>query len=128
MILVDSSVWIEYFRKGIESSILSNLLDLDLVYTNEIILTELIPVLFHKKEFDIIENLRALAIIPLEIYWEGIIALQNLNLKNGLNRVGIPDLFIAQQCISQNIELWTFDKHFQLMAEHTTLKLFRSIL
>jgi predicted nucleic acid-binding protein len=32
-------------------------------------------------------------------------------------------LMIVQHCIDDNIELWTFDKHFQLMAKHTSLKL-----
>ena len=40
-------------------------------------------------------------------------ALQFLNLQNGINKVGLFDLIIAQQSINGNIELWSLDKDFQ---------------
>jgi predicted nucleic acid-binding protein len=123
MILVDSSVWIGYLRSGENSDLLQILINLDLVCTNEIILSELIPVLQHSNQTVLIESLKALPCIPHTIFWEGIRALQLLNLQNGINNVGLPDLMIAQQCINDNIELWSLDKHFRLMATHTSLKL-----
>jgi len=45
MILIDSSVWIDYFKGGEESALLSDLIINNLVLTNEIILTEIIPLL-----------------------------------------------------------------------------------
>lgn len=124
MILIDSSVWIDYFNGGENSVLLGDLINLDLAVTNDVILTELIPNLrFLKKNdfisaFEVIENKR------LNIFWDGIRELRILNLKNGINKVGIADLIIAQQCLDQNLELWSFDKHFKLMAQHTNLKLF----
>ncbi|WP_394993148.1 PIN domain-containing protein [Emticicia sp.] len=123
MILVDSSVWIGYLRSGENAEILQTLVNLDLVCTNEIILSELIPALQHRKQTTLIESLEALPCIPHTIFWEGIRALQLLNLQYGINKVGLPDLMIAQQCITNNIELCSLDKHFQLMATHTSLKL-----
>jgi len=43
-VLTDSSVWINYFKKG-EPTILDRLIEEDLVYINEIIFTELAPIL-----------------------------------------------------------------------------------
>ncbi len=125
MILVDSSVWIGYLRSGENTDLLQTLINLDLVCTNEIILSELIPALQYRHQMTIVESLKALPCIPYTIFWEGIRALQTLNLQNGINKVGLPDLMIAQQCIDNNIELWSFDKHFRLMSEHTSLKLMR---
>lgn len=123
MILVDSSVWIDYFRGGEKSNQLPMLIELDLVCTNEIILSELLPILQHRNQKEIIESLKALKCLPYTIFWDGIRALQLLNLQNGINKVGLSDLMIAQHCLDENIELWSFDKHFKLMATHTSLKL-----
>lgn len=38
-----------------------------------------------------------------------------MNLKDGINNVGIPDLIIMQQVIEEKLVLYTFDKHFKLM-------------
>jgi predicted nucleic acid-binding protein len=123
MILVDSSIWIGYFRTGENFDLLQTLIQLDLICTNEIILSELIPVLKHKNQPAIIESLLALECVPHTIFWEGLRALQLLNLQNGINKVGLPDLIIAQQCIDENIELWSLDKHFVMISKHTTLNL-----
>ncbi|MDF7816877.1 PIN domain-containing protein [Runella sp. MFBS21] len=123
MILVDTSVWVGYFRKGENAESLEKLITLDLICTNEIILSELIPALQHRRQRELIQNLNALPCVPYTIFWEGIRTLQVLNLTNGINKVGLPDLMIAQHCLDQNLELWSLDKHFRLIAQQTTLKL-----
>jgi predicted nucleic acid-binding protein len=124
MILVDSSVWIDYFRGGERTKTLDLFIELDLVATNELILTELLPFLRLQNEMEIFGKLNILPRIELDIFWEGIREIQKLNLKQGVNNVGIPDLIIAQQCVDKNLELWTFDKHFRLMVEYLELKLY----
>jgi predicted nucleic acid-binding protein len=99
-------------------------IELDLVATNELILTELLPFLRLRNEKGIFSILSILPRIELEIFWEGIREIQKLNLKRGVNNVGIPDLIIAQQCVDKNLELWTFDKHFKLMSEYLELKIY----
>lgn len=126
MILVDTSVWIDYFRGGEHSEDLSDLIQLDVVCTNEIILTELLPVLVHRNQKDLTEALQALPCVPYTVFWAGIRLVQNLNIKSGINKVGLPDLMIAQHCIDCNLELWSLDKHFQMMSKHIALKLFKS--
>jgi hypothetical protein len=125
MVLVDSSVWISFF-KGENSSHLDRLIEEDMVCTNELILTELLPLLHHKRETDVISALLALPIIPLQIDWELIRRYHVLNLANGLNHVGIPDLVILQQVIENHLSLFSFDNHFKKMAEHLNFDLLSS--
>ncbi|EOZ98420.1 MULTISPECIES: PIN domain-containing protein [Cyclobacteriaceae] len=121
-VLVDSSVWIDYFKSG-NVPLLDQMIIEDLVCTNELILTELSPFLEHKGKFDIVENLQELETIPLSIDWSLIRKYQVLNLQNGVNKVGIPDLIILQQVIQEKISLFTFDKHFKLMQDYLNFEL-----
>jgi predicted nucleic acid-binding protein len=121
-ILIDSSVWIEYFRSG-KPAKLDRIIEEDLVCINELILTELSPSLMLKKETEILEGLNAIEIIPLNIDWDIIRDYQLMNLQNGINNVGIPDLIILQQVIEQKMSLFSFDKHFKLMQKHLHLEL-----
>jgi len=125
MVLVDSSVWIEYF-KGNESVLaLNELIDSNNLCINNLILAELLPSINHKKETDLKELLLTIEKIDMLIDWHQIIIMQTINLKNGINKVGISDLIIAQNAIENNIELYAIDKHFALMSEVHELKLFR---
>lgn len=65
-----------------------------------------------------LEGLLALELIPLQIDWKLIRAYQLINLQNGINKVGLPDLMIIQQVIEEKMALFSFDKHFKLMNEH----------
>ncbi len=121
-VLVDSSVWIEYFKSGGVDK-LDRLIEEDLACVNELILTELVPAATLKKETDILDGLQALSMIPLTIDWEIIRDYQLMNLQNGINKVGIPDLIILQQVIDQKITLFSFDKHFRLMQAYLNFEL-----
>lgn len=123
-VLVDSSVWIEYFKSG-KIKILDRLIEEDLACINELIFTELAPLLFKKGEDDVVAGLSALELVPLQIDWNIIRDYQLMNLKNGINRVGIPDLIILQQVIDQKITLFSFDKHFALMNEHLNFEIMK---
>jgi len=45
LVLVDTSVWIDYFRAGNKSAELDDLIDENIIVINELILAELIPFL-----------------------------------------------------------------------------------
>lgn len=122
-VLTDSSVWIDYLKKG-EPAILDRLIDEDLVCINEIIFTELAPVLRKQNEMSALEGLEALERIPLKVDWVIIRKYQSMNLENGINHVGIPDLMILQQVIDEKITLFSFDKYFKLMKNHLKFELF----
>ena len=121
-ILIDSSVWIEYFRTGKPAN-LDRIIEEDLACINELILTELAPALLLKKETEILEGLKSIELIPLNIDWEIIRDYQHMNLQIGINKVGIPDLMILQQVIEQKMSLYSFDKHFKLMQNHLNFEL-----
>ncbi len=125
MVLVDSSVWIEYFKGNEKSLPLNNLIDSNNVCINDLILSELIPSISHKKETDLKELLLSVAKIPIQIDWNNIIYMQTLNLRNGINNVGIADLIIAQNSIENDIELFAIDKHFQLMSELHGIRIYK---
>src|SRR4030042_1610563 len=125
MVLVDSSVWIEYF-KGTESALpLNDLIDSNNICINDLILAELLPSINHKKEDRLKELLLTITKIDIEINWNQIIYMQTLNLRNGINNVGIADLIIVQNTTDNNMELFSLDKHFQLMSELHGLKLYQ---
>jgi predicted nucleic acid-binding protein len=123
-VLVDSSVWIGYFRGIEEAKHLDQLIDTNTVFTNDLILAEIIPSLLLRKEKELVDLMSSIERLKLDIDWIGLIHYQVLNLKNGLNRVGIPDLIIAQNAIQNGIQLFSFDKHFDLMKKDIGLKMY----
>ncbi|MEJ2694592.1 MAG: PIN domain-containing protein [Candidatus Thiodiazotropha sp.] len=94
-VLVDTSIWVDYFRDGDNSKDLDCLIDENLIVTNDIILAELIPYLKIKKQTKVISLLHEINKIPLAIQWEALIEYQVKCLKSGVNGVGVPDLVIA---------------------------------
>jgi hypothetical protein len=100
------------------------LIDNNQICVNDLILSELLPFLKIKKELKLIDILLSIRKIPLAIDWPQIIDYQTLNLKSGINNVGIPDLIILQNVISSNLTLFTRDKHFSLMKEIISFNLF----
>ena len=124
MVLVDTSIWIDYFRDGKDSSDLELLIDENLIVINEIILAELIPYLKIKKQTTVVKLLNEISKTPLDIEWQEIIELQIKCLKSGANGMGIPDLIIAQNAKQNDCEIYSLDKHFKLLNKVLKIKLF----
>ena len=122
-VLVDTSVWVEYFRSGNNSEELDFLIDENLIVTNDLILAELIPFLKVRKQRKLTNLLLNINKLNLSINWGQIIEYQYKCLKNGLNGVGIPDLIIAQNAKQNNCEIYSLDNHFSLMKDILTLKI-----
>ncbi len=116
-VLVDTSIWIDYFRSGAHSEKLDYLIDENLVVINNLILTELLPLLTVKKENHIIALLQKLRKLPIELDWDNIVALQVSCLQSGVSGIGIPDLIIAQNAIQNTLAIYSLDKHFVLMQK-----------
>ncbi len=123
-VLVDSSVWIGYLRNAGQADTLDLLIEENLIVINDLILSELIPPLTIRNEKKLISLLHEIKKQPMNIDWDGIIHLQIICLKNGINGVGIPDLIIAQNAIQGRLKLLSGDKHFLLIAKHTALDIF----
>lgn len=122
-LLVDSSVWIDYFRSGGNSKDLDFLIDENVIVTNDIILAELIPYLLLKNQTKVIELLQEINKISLNIHWEEIIEFQASCLQSGANGIGIPDLIIAQNAKQNNCKIYSMDKHFRLLNHILGIKL-----
>ncbi len=127
-VLVDSSVWITYFKDKNAHNDLNELIKYNQICTNNLILSELLPFLKIKKEEELMEILLTLPNIEISIDWSLIINLQVQNLRNGINKVGIPDLIILENVIDNNLILYTEDKHFKLMNEHMNFDLYEEAL
>jgi predicted nucleic acid-binding protein len=121
-ILVDTSIWIDYFKSGFNSSNLDILIDENLIVTNDIILAELIPFLEIKKQIKVIKLLKNILKFPIQIDWEEIIQFQIKCLKSGINGIGIPDLIIAQNIKQNNCQIYSLGKHFKHLQKIIGIK------
>ena len=122
-VLVDSSIWVDYFRDGKNSSTLDYLIDQNIVAINDLILAELVPFLKIRNQQKIISLLNSISKTDLNIKWKQIIDYQYRCLKKGINGIGLPDLIIAQNAIQNHCELYSLDNHFKLMKDVIELKL-----
>jgi predicted nucleic acid-binding protein len=122
-VLVDTSIWIEYFRTGKDSEKLDFFIDENLIVINDLILAELVPSLRVQNQRKIIELLHNIKKLELSINWDQIMEFQFQCLKNGLNAIGIPDLIIAQNAKQNHCTIYTFDRHFELMKDILKLQL-----
>jgi len=125
-ILIDTSIWIDYFRGNSVADHLSDLIDQNRIAVNDLILAELIPSINQRKERRLKDLLLSIRNVALSIDWPRIIEMQTRNLKSGHKRIGIPDLIIAQNAIGNRLVLFENDKHFLPMTELFGLQLFRS--
>jgi len=126
MILVDTSVWIYYYRpagsKKIQE-ILKEAIINDLVAVNGIIMVEVLSGISRRVDFEEVNSdFNGFHIYPLD---NKIFAMAS-SIGASLRRKGITipstDLIIAASAIDNNSTLYHIDNHFTLMAEHTKLK------
>ena len=122
-VLVDTSVWIDYFRGGGSSERLDFLIDENLLVINDLILAELVPFLKVQNKRKIIVLLYNINRLILSINWRQILEYQYECLKNGLNGIGIPDLIIAQNAKQNRCEIYSLGNHFYLMKDILALQI-----
>jgi len=123
-VLIDSSIWIDFFKGNEKVAFVSNILLAGLACTNEVVLTELLPSMRIKKEENLIKLMRQVRKFDMEIDWTQLRNIQSMNLQNGNNKVPLADIMIAQNCIQNDLKLLTTDKHFIKMAEYLPLQIF----
>ena len=131
-VIVDTSVWIAFFRGTLENKATSDALDYllsgDEVLVNDIILTELVPFLNLRGESERAASLFALRSPDLDTDWNELRKLQETCIRSGINKVGIPDLMVAQQAMRLDVPLFSIDKHFPLIAKVSPLRLWPDTL
>lgn len=123
-VIIDSSVWIEYFRKGNNSEKVDFLIDEDLIVTNDLILAELTPFLMMRKQEKLLKLLHNINKLAIKISWDQLVDFQCSCLQNGLNGVGIPDLIIVQNAIQNDSQIYSLDKHFTSMSAFLDVEIF----
>jgi len=123
-VLIDTSVWVEYFRNSNNCEPLEVLIDENLVATNDLVLAEIIPYLKIRKQRTIIKLLSSINNLGMAINWDQIMDFQYECLKNGINCIGIPDLIIAQNAKQNNCPIYSLDKHFIVLKNVVNIELF----
>ena len=123
-VLVDSSVWIDYFRGTGQPDVLDYLIDENFVVTNDLILTELVPALHVRRQKSLISLLGEIKRYPVDIDWDDLRQMQITCICNGINGVGIPDLIITQNVIQNDLHLLSADGHFVSISKHVPLSLY----
>lgn len=129
VVLVDSSVWIDYFN-GIQSdktNILDELLRTQLVIIGDIILTEILQGFASENDYKDAKRI----LMPLNCIHLGgkSLAIKTASNFRFLRSKGITirktiDMLIGSWCIEHGIELLHNDKDFDQIATHLPLKIY----
>ena len=127
MILVDSSVWIDYFNGTItkQTGRLDGLLGREPLAIGDLILTEVLQGFAEEREFNqarkMLTSLTVVELGGLEI------AIQAAKNFRALRRLGVTvrktlDTVIATRCIESGYDLLHSDRDFDPFAEHLGLR------
>lgn len=127
MILVDSSVWIDYFngKATLQTDRLDELLGRDTVAIGDLILTEVLRGFHAEREFhEIRRRLHALTLVELGGRQVAVRAAENFRT---LRQLGITvrstiDCIIATRCIDSGHQLLHSDRDFEPFAKHLGLR------
>ena len=74
MILIDTSVWIDYFRDGKTSDMIDYLIDNADVCINDVIRAELLPMMIQRNERELEMLLSSLPCLKIHIDWDGFVS------------------------------------------------------
>jgi len=114
-VLVDTSVWIEFFKQQSETGDkLSELIIKNVVWTCGIVLFEIIQgVKTEDEKATLLETLLSLQYVEMtQPLWQKAGELSASLKKKGVN-LPLSDIFIATICLKQNLQIFTLDKHFE---------------
>jgi len=127
MILVDSSVWIDYFRGTVtpQTDRLDALLGTELIATGDLILTEVLQGFVSDKDFNQARKLlTALIVVDLAGQRIAIQAVKNFRTLRaaGVTVRKVIDTVIATYCIENRVPLLYSDRDFDPFVEHLGLR------
>jgi len=128
MILVDSSVWIDFFngRHSRGTDVLNELLDTEPLLIGDLVLTEVLQGFRHDKDYRIVKaELAKLAFAPMVGHD---IAIKSADNYRRLRKQGITvrktiDVLIATFCIENSHRLLHSDRDFDVMVDILGLKI-----
>ncbi|MEN6332840.1 MAG: PIN domain nuclease [Phycisphaerales bacterium] len=127
MILVDSSVWIDYFNGKTtgQTDLLNVLLDQELILTGDLVVAEVLQGFKEDREFnkarDLLDTLICKDMLGKNL---AVKSAQNYRLlrRKGVTTRKTIDVIIATFCVQNRMVLLHNDRDFELMAEHLGLQ------
>jgi predicted nucleic acid-binding protein len=122
VILVDSSVWIDFFngRDSKETDLLALLLRRRILLTGDLILAEVLQGFRHKRDMETAR--RALLSLPCADLVGQEVALASVQNCLGITARKMIDVIIGTFCIRNGHVLLHADRDFEPMAEHLGLR------
>lgn len=126
-VIIDTSVWIESFRPSADPSLHRLVKDLilgELVLLPGIIKTELLRGAKNKKEYNQLNHLlKGLLYLAVpEDFWERLSEFSFQLFRKGI-AVPLTDTYIALLCIENQAPILHRDKHYDMIAKKTKLKI-----
>jgi len=128
LILVDTSIWIDFFRKKVNIfERLSQLVEEKRVVTVKLVIAELIQGVKQEKEIEAIKSLGDVIPILTESsdVWEKVGKL-SYELRKKSKTVGLADCYIAVMAVIHNARLFSLDQHFRIISKYYPLKMFNN--
>ena len=129
-LLVDSSVWIDYFNGAVtpQTDHLDNLLGSELVVTGDLILAEVLQGFKQDRDYelarDMLLKLPVMAMVGREIAERSAENYRSLR-KKGVTVRKTIDCLIATFCIQNSLTLLHSDRDFDSFEQHLGLKVRR---
>ena len=127
MILVDTSVWIDFFN-GIRSDRTDRLADLlknEPVLLGDLIYCEVLQGFRFDRDMEtaqrLLRNLQRVRLVDFEIAEDAAANFRHLR-RQGVTIRKTVDMLIATWCISNNVVLLHNDRDFSMIAQHLPLK------
>ena len=127
MILVDSSVWIDYFNGSItaQTELLDRLLGREPLAIGDLILTEVLQGFVDERDFERARNMLT-SLIVIELGGQEI-AIQAAKNFRALRNLGVTvrktiDTVIATRCIESGYDLLHDDRDFDPFVKHLSLR------
>ncbi len=126
MILVDSSVWIDYFTgiSNAQTNTLDHILGVQSVAAGDLILTEVLQGFKYDKDYEsakmLFENVTIFEMLNRELAIESAENYRSLR-RRGITVRKTADVIIATFCINQRIPLLFSDRDFNPFVEHLGL-------
>ena len=126
-VIIDTSVWIESFRPGAEQPlhrIVKDLILRELVLLPGIIKTELLRGAKNKKEFNQLSHLlKGLSYLAVHDGFLERLSKFSFQLFSKGIAVPLTDTYIALLCIENQASILHRDKHYDMIAKKTKLKI-----
>jgi len=127
VIVVDSSVWIDYFRQGAsaESNYLHSLIGIQKLGVSDLIVVEVLQGFAAKRDFD--QAKRLLSLVDVVDLGGWAVAVQAAENYRTLRSLGVTvrktiDTIIATACIMHGYELLHSDRDFDPFVKHLGLR------